>query len=145
MSILLVVAPMLANPLPPVANSTMMTLWDRAQAEGEDLLWRPCDDMGDVIRCLSCQGDAAADLILLDIDADAIAAPDIEPLRHALNACKVPVIEVHDDSREGDLARIAPGHASVVSITVPGDRNAGYGMALSVGLRYIAQQRRMAA
>ncbi|QWT19713.1 hypothetical protein KPL74_18425 [Bacillus sp. NP157] len=143
MSILLVVAAPDLDADAFVASEPMMQLWDRAQAAGEDLLWRPCRDVTDVAACLATPRDV--DLILLDMDPDAIDEPGTTLLRDALNASSIPLIEIHDGSREGDLARVSPGHASLVSITVPGNRIGGYGMALSVGLRYLATQRLRAA
>ncbi len=145
MSILLLVAPIYPSGAEAVADDALMSLWERAQVHGEDLVWRACADIEQVTDCLAGRQAASADLILMDVDADAIPETQVAPLRRALNALNVPLIEIHADSRAGDLATISPAHPSLVSVTTPGNPAAGYEMALSIGLRYLARNRQMAA
>ncbi|WP_448099234.1 hypothetical protein [Luteibacter yeojuensis] len=145
MSILLLVAPVHPQGTEAVADDALMGLWDRAQAQGEDLVWRACADIEQVTDCLAGREAASVDLVLLDVDADAIPEGQVAPLRRALNELSVPLIEIHADSRAGDLATISPAHPSLVSVTTPGNPAAGYEMALSIGLRYLARNRQMAA
>jgi hypothetical protein len=143
MSILVITAPRADGVAPPMAATAMCRLWERAQTMGVDLQWRPCGDFSTLERCLRCAD--GAELILLDLDADAVPAPSMAGLRDALMALPVPYIEIHDDSRDLDASTLAPGHPSLVSVVVPGDAEACHAMALSIGLRYLAAERRLAA
>jgi hypothetical protein len=143
MSILVITGPRGNGMAAPLADAAMCRLWDRAQSAGIDLRWRPCGDFHELGCCL--RGGNDAELILLDVDADTVPPCDIAGLREALSALSVPYIEIHDDSREGDASALAPGHPALVSVVVPGNAAAGYDMALSIGLRYLAEGPRMAA
>lgn len=126
-------------------DDAMWQLWERAQVAGTDLLWRPCSDFAEMTGYLDRSSRDHAELVLLDIDANAIPAHDIAPLREALAALEVPYIEIHDHSDEGDASSLAPGHPSLVSVVVPGNARASYDMALSIGLRYLAKDIALAA
>ena len=143
MSILVITGPRESGMAPPLADTAMCRLWERAQAVGVDLQWRPCGDYADVTRCL--RAAHGSELVLLDLDADAVPTTCEAGLREALMALPVPYIEIHDDSREGDASALAPGHPALVSVVVPGDAGACHDMALSIGLRYLAAERRVAA
>jgi hypothetical protein len=143
MSILVITGPRGDAHGAPLADAAMCRLWERAQAAGVDLCWRPCRDFAELGSCLSASNDA--ELVLLDVDADTVPASQVACVREALSALPVPYIEIHDDSRETDASALAPGHPSLVSVVVPGDAAAGYDMALSIGLRYLAQGARAAA
>lgn len=143
MSILVITGPHESGMAPPLADTAMCRLWERAQAVGVDLQWRPCGDYAEVTRSL--RAAHGADLVLLDLDADTVPAACEAGLREALMALPVPYIEIHGDSREGDASVLAPGHPALVSVVVPGDAGAGHEMALSIGLRYLAAERRVAA
>ncbi|UPG88892.1 hypothetical protein L2Y96_15990 [Luteibacter aegosomaticola] len=143
MSILVITGPCGDAQGAPLADAAMCRLWERAQSAGVDLCWRPCRDFAELGSCLSASNDA--ELVLLDVDADMVPASQVACVREALSALPVPYIEIHDDSRETDACALAPGHPSLVSVVVPGDAAAGYDMALSIGLRYLAQGARAAA
>ncbi|MGF6493516.1 3-dehydroquinate dehydratase [Luteibacter sp. 621] len=143
MSILVITGPRNDMPAAPLADAAMCRLWERAQSAGIDLSWRPCRDFSELGHCLRCGNNA--ELILLDVDADSVPACHVAGLRDALSALPVPYIEVHDDSRESDASVLAPGHPALVSVVVPGNAAAGYDMALSIGLRYLAEGARLAA
>jgi len=143
MSILVITGPRHDALTAPLVDAAMCRLWERAQAAGVDLCWRPCRDFTELRGCL--RAGEGAELVLLDVDADAVPERDVAGLRDALAALPVPYIEVHDDSREADASALVPGHPSLVSVVVPGDAAAGYDMALSIGLRYLAAGVRVAA
>lgn len=145
MSILVITAPRHDAAHQVLADDAMWRMWERAQAAGVDLLWRPCADFVELTACLGrCPVDQA-ELVLLDVDADEVPAQDVAPLRDALAALSVPYIEMHGDSDASDASALAPGHPSLVSVVVPGNPMAGYDMALSIGLRYLSTTERMAA
>ncbi|GAA0912488.1 hypothetical protein GCM10009552_27040 [Rothia nasimurium] len=123
----------------------MWRLWERAQAAGMDLLWRPCNDFVELTGYLDRSLIDHAELVLLDVDAADVPEADVIPLRRALSSLDVPYIEIHDGSDEADASMLAPAHPSLVSVVVPGDAMAGYDMALSIGLRYLGAQARLAA
>ncbi|WP_331646503.1 hypothetical protein [Luteibacter sp.] len=143
MSILVITGPRDDVRVAPMADAAMCRLWERAQSAGVDLRWRPCRDFADMGNCLRESNDA--ELVLLDVDADMVPAEQVPELRDALAALPVPYIEIHDDSRETDASVLVPGHPSLVSVVVPGNTVAGYDMALSIGLRYLALGMREAA
>jgi 3-dehydroquinate dehydratase len=128
-----------------LADDAMWRLWERAQAAGVDLLWRPCHDFVELTGYLDRSIGDHAELVLLDVDANDVPAEDVAPLRDALAHLSVPYIEIHDDSDEADASGLVPGHPSLVSVVVPGNASAGYNMALSIGLRYLAEDARLAA
>ncbi|UPG87064.1 hypothetical protein L2Y94_06835 [Luteibacter aegosomatis] len=129
----------------PLADDAMWKLWERAQAAGVDLLWRPCQDFVELTGHLDRSPVDRADLVLLDVDAAEIPESDVAPLRHALASLDVPYIEIHDGSDQSDASTLVPGHPSLVSVVVPGNAMAGYDMALSIGLRYLGANARLAA
>jgi len=128
-----------------LADDAMWRLWERAQAAGVDLLWRPCHDFVEMTGYLDRSPSDHAELVLLDVDANDIPPEDIAPLRDALAHLGVPYIEIHDGSDEADASGLVPGHPSLVNVVVPGNAGAGYNMALSIGLRYLAEDARLAA
>jgi len=129
----------------PLAEGAMWKLWERAQAAGVDLLWRPCQDFVELTGHLGRSPVDHAELVLLDVDAAEIPESDVAPLRQALATLGVPYIEIHDGSDQADASMLVPGHPSLVSVVVPGNAMAGYDMALSIGLRYLGANVRMAA
>jgi hypothetical protein len=126
------------RPLP--SSESMCRLWEKAQAEGTDLLWHPCEDARAVSASLTTTSTQRADLLLLDLDVDGLTQAEEVTLRQALAAVTAPSIEVHHRSDATDASALTPGHASLVSVVVPGDRVAGYAMALAIGLRYLKAQ-----
>jgi 3-dehydroquinate dehydratase len=145
MSIVVITGPRHGAAHATLADEAMCRLWDRAQAAGTDLLWRPCSDFHDVVMQLDHSPDDHAQLVLLDVDANDVPAHDVAPLRDALAALHVPYIEMHDDSDASDASALVPSHPSLVSVVVPGNTMAGYDMALSIGLRYLGRDVAMAA
>ncbi|KAG9590131.1 hypothetical protein KCV01_g11974, partial [Aureobasidium melanogenum] len=144
MSIVVITGPCQNQPTH-LAEGAMWRLWERAQAAGVDLLWRPCNDFIELTGHLDRSPIDHAELVLLDVDAADVPDADVVPLRRALAALDVPYIEIHDGSDETDASILVPGHPSLVSVVVPGNAMAGYDMALSIGLRYLDAQTRMAA
>jgi hypothetical protein len=128
-----------------LADDAMWRLWERAQAAGVDLLWRPCHDFVELTGYLDRSTGDHAELVLLDVDANDVPVEDVAALRDALAHLNVPYIEIHDGSDEADASALVPGHPSLVSVVVPGNAGAGYDMALSIGLRYLAEDARLAA
>lgn len=128
-----------------MADDAMWRLWERAQAAGIDLLWRPCHDFVELTGYLDRSADDRAELVLLDVDANDVPSEDVIALRDALAHLDAPYIEIHAGSDEADASTLVPGHSSLVSVVVPGDASAGYNMALSIGLRYLAEDARLAA
>lgn len=145
MSIVVITGPRPCAEQATLAEDAMFRLWERAQAAGVDLLWRPCIDFNELTGYLGRSPSDHADLVLLDIDANDVPAQDVAPLREALAVLDVPYIEVHDHSDASDASALVPGHPSLVSVVVPGNAMAGYDMALSIGLRYLADEARLAA
>jgi len=143
MSILVITGPRGDAQATPLADAAMCRLWERAQSAGVDLCWRPCRDFAELGSCLGAGNDA--ELVLLDVDADGVPPSQVAGVREALSSLPVPYIEIHRDSREADASALAPGHPSLVSVVVPGNAAAGYDMALSIGLRYLALEARAAA
>ncbi|NII54418.1 hypothetical protein [Luteibacter sp. SG786] len=145
MSIVVITGPRTCAEQVTFTDDAMFRLWERAQAAGVDLLWRTCSDFNELTRHLGRSPSDHADLVLLDVDANDIPMQDMAPLRDALAVLDVPYIEVHDHSDASDASALAPGHPSLVSVVVPGNTMAGYDMALSIGLRYLADETRLAA
>jgi len=136
MSIVVITGP---HPDPePSDPAAMCHLWERAQATGVDLVWRRCDTFDQLSDCLDMPGKDA-ELIVLDVDAARVPPAHVDPLRDALSALRVPYIEMHDDSEAIDASTLVPGHPSLVSVVVPGNANAGYAMALAIGLRLLGK------
>ncbi|MET0937404.1 MAG: hypothetical protein ABWX83_15530 [Luteibacter sp.] len=127
------------------ADDAMWRLWERAQAAGVDLLWRPCGDFTEMTGHIDRASIDHAELVLLDVDADEVPPADVAALRDSLAHLPVPYIEIHDHSDASDASALVPGHPSLVSVVVPGDADAGYAMALSIGLRFLAANERIAA
>ncbi|MET0256731.1 MAG: hypothetical protein ABWZ85_10680 [Luteibacter sp.] len=145
MSILVITAPRRSAAQDTLADDAMWRLWERAQAAGVDLLWRPCADFVELTGYLGRSPADHAELVLLDVDANEVPLQDVAPLRDALAALPVPYIEMHGDSDASDASALVPGHPSLVSVVVPGNPMAGYDMALSIGLRYLSTASRLAA
>jgi 3-dehydroquinate dehydratase len=145
MSIVVITGPRRCAAEATLADDAMFRLWDRAQAAGVDLLWRPCSDFNELTGYLGRSPSDHAELVLLDVDASDVPVQDVAPLRDALAVLDVPYIEVHAHSDASDASALVPGHPSLVSVVVPGDAVAGYEMALSIGLRYLAGEARLAA
>jgi 3-dehydroquinate dehydratase len=145
MSIVVITSPRQHAEQATLADDAMWRLWERAQAAGVDLLWRPCNDFIEMTGYLGRSPGDHAELVLLDVDANDVPMQDVAPLRDALASLGVPYIEVHDHSDATDASALVPGHPSLVSVVVPGNTMAGYDMALSIGLRYLADGTRLAA
>ena len=90
----------------------MWRLWERAQAAGVDLLWRPCHDFEEVTGHLDRSTNDHAELVLIDVDANDVPTRDVAALRDSLSHLRVPYIEIHDDSDATDAGALAPGHRS---------------------------------
>jgi 3-dehydroquinate dehydratase II len=144
MSIVIITSPEAHRALDHV-DGTLCGLWEQAQASGHDLTWCRCSDYAEVTRCLDQCCVQAPELVLLDLDAAAVPDDVLPRLRNALCRMHSPYIEAHDDTDASDASGLAPGHASLASVTVPGDSARSYAMALSIGLRYLGAVSRMAA
>ena len=143
MSIVAISGPHLPDQ-PPLADARICRLWEKAQAAGMDFEWHPCADFAEVANCLaSC--NATAELVMLDVDAAELPDASAAPVRDALAALRAPYIEVHDRTGASDVSTLVPGHPSMVSVVIPGDPAAGYAMARTIGLRYLADTTRLAA
>lgn len=145
MSIVVITAPRHGPANATWADDAMWRLWERAQAAGVDLLWRPCSDFPELTDHIGRSVIDHADLVLIDVDANAVPDNDVGPLRDALTALPVPYIEVHDDSDASDASELVPGHPCLASIVVPGNTMASFDMALAIGLRYLSNEPRLAA
>jgi 3-dehydroquinate dehydratase len=145
MSIVVITGPRHGAAQDTLADDAMWRLWERAQAAGVDLLWRPCHDFVELTGHLDRSTFDHAELVLIDVDANDVPTGDVAALRDSLSHLAVPYIEIHDDSDAADAGALAPGHPSLVSVVVPGNASAGYAMALSIGLRYLEADARLAA
>lgn len=145
MSIVVITAPRHGPANATWADDAMWRLWERAQASGVELLWRPCRDFPELTGHIGRSLIDHADLVLIDVDANAVPDNDVGPLRDALAALPVPYIEVHDNSDASDASELVPGHPCLASVVVPGNTLASYDMALAIGLRYLSNERRLAA
>ncbi|WP_036111453.1 MULTISPECIES: hypothetical protein [Luteibacter] len=145
MSIVVITAPRHGPTNATCAEHAMWRLWERAQASGVDLLWRPCSDFPELTDHIGRSASDHADLVLIDVDANDVPDGDVAQLRDALAALPVPYIEVHDDSDASDASELVPGHPCLASVVVPGDTMASYDMALAIGLRYLSNEPRLAA
>lgn len=145
MSIVVITAPRHGPANATWADDAMWRLWERAQASGVDLLWRPCRDLLEFTGHIGRWATDHADLVLIDVDANDVPDGEVAPLRDALAALPVPYIEVHDHSDASDASELVPGHPCLASVVVPGNTMGSYDMALAIGLRYLSNEPRLAA
>jgi hypothetical protein len=145
MSIVVITGPRHAAARTTLPDDAMWRLWERAQAAGVDLFWRPCADFVEMTGHLDRSDADHAELVLIDVDANDVPASDVAALRDSLSHLRVPYIEIHDHSDASDPSALVPGHPSLVSVVVPGNARAGYEMALSIGLKYLEPVAQLAA
>ncbi|TCV93205.1 hypothetical protein EC912_10565 [Luteibacter rhizovicinus] len=120
------------------SDADALALVTRARAAGQTLVWRVCDSVRAVTECVRSSRGEGAELVLLDMDVPEDGDAAGASLTDALGELPVPFIEIHDRDGEGS-------HPAMVTVVVPGDREAGVDMALSIALRYLAGHERMAA
>lgn len=135
MGILVVQGP--ATPSRRLGVEAASALWRIARAAGQALDFRASASASAFAASLRHAADARRSFVLVD-PGDIDATIDPAELRDALQALRVPYVEVHDRSdRVLDLS-LRPDAMPLATIVINNDLASGYRIALGVALRRIA-------
>lgn len=118
-------------------------LWRVARAAGQVLSFRASASASAFAASLR-QGIDARDAFVLVDPGDVAATADPAELRDALEALRVPYVEVHDRSAGVLDLSLRPDAMPLATIVINGDLASGYRIALGIALRRLALAARLA-